>query len=149
MDFKRADCIVAVKFCPQSARLLGLESLRGLTARKGGYLSALAQAAREGVLDAGALRALPADQALDRLEGLPGIGPFSAQVILVRGAGEPDLLPARERRLARAVALAYGLDAAPSGPALEQLAANWRPHRSWVSFLLRVFLEEETHEIKG
>ena len=101
------------------------------------------------MLDASALRALPADQALDRLEGLPGIGPFSAQLILVRGAGESDILPASDPRLARAVALAYGLDPAPSGPALEQLAANWRPHRSWVSFLLRVFLEEETNEIKG
>lgn len=80
-----------------------------------------------------------ADQALDRLEGLPG----SAQLILVRGAGEPDFLPASEPRLARAVALAYGLDAAPSGPGLEQLAANWRPYRSWVGFLLRVLLEEQ------
>jgi DNA-3-methyladenine glycosylase II len=134
---------------PDPARLLGLESLRGLNARKAGYLTALAQAAQEGVLNAGALRALPADQALDRLEGLPGIGPFSAQLILVRGAGEPDVLPASEPRLARAVALAYGLDAAPTGPELERLAADWRPYRSWVSFLLRVFLEEETHEIRG
>lgn len=133
---------------PDPARLLGLESPRGLTARTAGYLRALAQAAQEGVLNAGALRALPADQALDRLEGLPGIGPFSAQLILVRGAGEPDVLPASEPRLARAVALAYGLDAAPSGPELERLAANWRPYRSWVSALLRVFLEE-THEIRG
>lgn len=67
----------------------------------------------------------------------------------MRGAGEPDVLPASEPRLGRAVALAYGLDAAPSGPELERLAANWRPYRSWVSFLLRVFLEEETHEIRG
>ena len=101
------------------------------------------------MLDAGALRALPADQALERLEGLLGIGPFSAQLILVRGAGAPDVLPASEPRLGRAVALAYGLDAAPSGQELERLAANWRPYRSWVSFLLRVFLEEETHEIRG
>jgi DNA-3-methyladenine glycosylase II len=132
---------------PEPARLQRLEGLRGLTARKTGYLRALAQAARDGVLDARELRALPAGQALERLEGLPGIGPFSAQLVVVRGAGEPDVLPASEPRLARAVALAYGLDTAPNGPELERLAANWKPYRSWVSFLLRVLLEEETHEI--
>ena len=134
---------------PDPARLQRLESLRGLTARKTGYLRALARAAQGGVLDASELRAPPADEALERLEGLPGIGPFSAQLNLVRGAGAPDVLPASEPRLGRAVALAYGLDAAPSGPELERLAANWRPYRSWVSFLLRVRLEEETHEIRG
>ena len=40
---------------PSPARLHRLERVRGLTARKAGYLRALAQAAREGVLDAGAL----------------------------------------------------------------------------------------------
>lgn len=60
------------------------------------------------------------------------------------GVGEPDFLPASEPRLARAVALAYGLDAAPSGPGLEQLAAHWRLYRSWGSFLLRVLLDGQT-----
>jgi 3-methyladenine DNA glycosylase/8-oxoguanine DNA glycosylase len=51
--------------------------------------------------------------------------------------------------LARATALAYGLEATPTQAQLQRLAARWMPYRSWVSFLLRVFLEEETHEIKG
>ena len=78
-----------------------------------------------------------------------GIGGFSAQLILVRGAGEPDLLPSSEPRLARAAALAYGLDGLPSQQELERMGTRWAPYRSWVSFLLRVFLEEETHEIAG
>ena len=41
----------------------------------------------------------------------PGVGPFTAQGIVVRGAGEPDYLATAEPRMARAAALAYGLDA--------------------------------------
>ena len=55
----------------------------------------------------------------------------------MRGAGEPDLLPSKEPRLAREAALAYGLDSPPSQAELEELATAWAPYRSWVSFLLR------------
>jgi DNA-3-methyladenine glycosylase II len=89
------------------------------------------------LLDAARLRSLQTDEALTRLQELPGIGDFSAQLILVRGAGEPDLLPSKEPRLARAAALAYGLDSPPSQAELEELATAWAPYRSWVSFLLR------------
>ena len=41
----------------------------------------------------------------------PASGPFTAQGIVVRGAGEPDHLATAEPRMARAAALAYGLDA--------------------------------------
>jgi DNA-3-methyladenine glycosylase II len=134
---------------PAPARLRELGPFRGLSARKLDNLRALAEAAQAGLLDAERLRSLDADEALAQLKRLPGIGDFSAQLILVRGAGEPDLLPANEPRLARAAALAYGLDSPPSQPELERLAAQWVPYRSWVSFLLRVFLEEETREIEG
>ena len=129
---------------PSPARLRQLERLRGLAERKVDNLRALAEAAEVGVLDGGRLRELPTERALAQLEELPGIGPFSAQLILVRGAGHPDLLPSSEGRLARAAALAYRLDAAPDRAELERLTARWVPYRSWVSFLLRVFLEEET-----
>jgi DNA-3-methyladenine glycosylase II len=122
---------------PGPARLRDLESFRGLTARKVDNLRALADAAQAGVLDAARLRSLQADEALSQLKELPGIGDFSAELILVRGAGEPDLLPSKEPRLARAAALAYGLDSPPSQAELEELATAWAPYRSWVSFLLR------------
>ncbi len=134
---------------PSPTRLRQLERLPGLSARKVENLRALADAAQTGVLDAARLRALPHRQAIAELKELPGVGDFSAQLILVRGAGEPDLLPSSEPRLARAAALAYGLDSAPSPEELEQMGTRWAPYRSWVSFLLRVFLEERTQEIAG
>ena len=134
---------------PSPARLRQLKRMPGLSARKVENLRALADAAETDVLDAARLRGLPARHALADLKELAGVGGFSAQLILVRGAGEPDLLPSSEPRLARAAALAYGLDGTPSQDHLEQMGTRWAPYRSWVSFLLRVFLEEETQEIAG
>ena len=65
------------------------------------------------------------------LTSLTGLGPFGAALVLVRGAGHPDVVPAAERRLRAAVAEAYGTDD------LEHVAERWRPLRSWIAFLLR------------
>jgi DNA-3-methyladenine glycosylase II len=134
---------------PGPARLAGLEGFRGLFARKVENLRALGEAAMEGRLDGAWLRELPRDQALKELKQLPGIGPFSAELILLRGAGEPDGFPAAEPRLARAMADAYGLGPDPSRAQLTAVAEGWRPYRTWVALLLRTRLEEETGEIAG
>jgi len=134
---------------PGPSRLLKLREFSGLTPIKVERLKSLAAAALEGKLDAGYLRSLPVEGALEELERLPGIGPFSAELILLRGAGEPDYLPEHEPRLARAVAMAYGLEEPPSIGELRKLAERWRPYRTWVSLCLRAMLEEETREISG
>lgn len=134
---------------PGPARLRQLESFPGLFGRKVEYLRALAEATLQGRLDAAHLRALPAEVALAGLKELPGVGDFAAGLILLRGAGEPDYLPLSESRLPRAVERAYALSAPPSMAELGAIGENWRPYRTWVTFLLRVMLEDETHEIGG
>lgn len=134
---------------PGPSQLGHLASFPGLSDRKVGYLRELAAAATTGVLDASSLRSRTAAEAIDALRTLRGIGPFGAELILLRGAGTPDLLPTSEPRLARAVALAYGLDQPPPAPDLVAMAEAWRPYRTWVALLLRTFLEDETNEIHG
>src|SRR5260370_41827621 len=107
----------------------------------------IAQAGFEEKLEAPVLRAMPPEQALEHLKTLPGIGDFSAQLILLRGAGEPNALPTHDPRLGRAITLAYGLDHLPTTQEARQIAEAWRPYRTWGSLLLRVMLEEETREI--
>ena len=124
-----------------------LETFPGLSGHKVENLHQLAQATLEGKLDATFLRGLLPEQALEHLKTLSGIGDFSAQLILLRGAGEPDALPTHEPRLARAMTLAYGLDHLPSTQQVSQIAEAWRPYRTWGCLLLRVMLEEETQEI--
>ncbi len=103
----------------------------------------MAQAALDGQLDAARLRAMPHEEAMADLKKLPGIGDFSAGLILLRGAGDPDAVPGQEPRLARAVALAYGLPWPATPEQLREISENWKPYRTWVTLLMRTQLENE------
>ncbi|MFH9419363.1 DNA-3-methyladenine glycosylase family protein [Streptomyces sp. NPDC017529] len=129
---------------PTPAALRAVTHVPGLTDIKIQRLHALAEAALDGQLDAARLRALPADYALADLRAIPGIGPFSAELVLIRGAGHPDVFPRHEPRVHRAVATAYGLGLPAAGDVarLAGIADRWKPYRSWVAFLLRVRAEE-------
>lgn len=134
---------------PAPSQLLHLGSFPGLSGRKVEYLRTLAHAALEGKLEASYLRSLTTAEALAKLRELSGIGDFSAELILLRGAGEPDYCPTREFRLGRAVAMAYGLKEPPTAQELFEISEGWRPYRSWVALHLRTMLEDETGEIAG
>lgn len=122
---------------PPPDRLARLSPVQGLADRKVEQLRALGLAADEGFLDLDRLRAMDRDAAMAHLQELAGIGPFSAELILIRGIGDPDAFPLTEMRLQRAMADAYGLGDAPEPAALENIADGWRPYRSWVGLLMR------------
>jgi 3-methyladenine DNA glycosylase/8-oxoguanine DNA glycosylase len=103
---------------------------------KADRLKGLAEAARDGLLDAELLRGMEPEKAMEHLQRLRGIGPFSAQLILIRGAGHPDVFPRDERRLHAEIMHAYGLKDAETAQ-LEQMAEGWRPFRSWMALLFR------------
>jgi len=119
-----------------------LESFPGLFGRKIEYLRAVAESAELGMLDVGRLRSLPFDDAKRRLMMLPGIGPFGAELILLRSVATIDRAPTTEPRLATAVRLAYGLKADPDSDQLAEIAQGWAPFRTWVSVLLRATLQD-------
>ncbi|MET7337440.1 hypothetical protein [Nonomuraea sp. NPDC005650] len=109
----------------------------GLPAQKEEWLRGLARAALDGVLTSEHLRALDPREALAELRALPGVGPFSAGLILIRGAGAPDAFPGDEPRLFAILREAYGLPEDVTPSAYRKLAEAWRPYRSWASFLFR------------
>jgi DNA-3-methyladenine glycosylase II len=123
---------------PSPARLAGLDSFPGLAGRKPEWLRSVAVEALDGQLDAARLRGLPRETALKELKKLPGIGDFSAGLILLRGAGDPDAIAYHEPRLALAVADAYGLPGPATPGQLAEISENWRPYRTWVTLLLRI-----------
>jgi DNA-3-methyladenine glycosylase II len=133
---------------PEPHRLRGLDRFPGLSGSKVENLRGVAEAALDGRLDGGRLRAMPAGEALARLQELRGIGPFSAELILLRGAGHPDRLAMNEPRLRRVVAMAYGLEGEPGLEELVRISDGWRPYRTWVALLLRTMLEDETRSIR-
>ena len=121
---------------PAPDRLAELPLVPGLAARKVEQLRALGQAAPDW-LDPARLRAMDRAAALAHLQTLAGIGPFSAELVLLRGVGDPDAFPRTEKRLHRAMAAAYSLGEEPALANLERVADQWRPYRSWAGLLLR------------
>jgi DNA-3-methyladenine glycosylase II len=134
---------------PSPERLAKLGMFPGLAGRKPEWLRSVAQAALDGQLDTARLRAMTHEEAMADLKKLPGIGDFSAGLILLRGAGDPDAVPGQEPRLGRAVALAYGLPGPATPQQLLQISENWKPYRTWVTLLMRTQLEFQTGEITG
>ncbi len=117
--------------------LAALRGVNGLSERKVDQLRSLGREAAAGGLGADGLRAMERADAMRRLQELPGIGPFSAELVMIRGAGDPDVFARTEGRLHHAMAAAYELQCAPDVDVLEGLAEAWRPYRSWVSLLFR------------
>jgi len=121
---------------PSPDHLLDVDSFPGISSVKIERLHAVARAALEGALDASRLRSLAVPDALAELLRIPGVGPFTADLILVRGAGHPDVFPRHEQQLHQAMRTRYDLSDALVDE-LETIAAAWAPYRSWVSFLFR------------
>lgn len=122
---------------PETLRAAG--SIDGIAGVKLTRLHGIADAALDGLLDAATLRAAGAEQAIEDVQRIPGIGPFAADLIVIRGAGEPDHFSRTERRLHGAMADAYDVDARDVD-ALAAIAERWQPFRSWIGFLFRTRL---------
>ena len=67
------------------------------------------------------------DTLVARLTKLPGIGPWTAHYMALRGARHPDAFPSSDLGLLRAMA---NDGARPSPKALEARAEAWRPYRT-------------------
>jgi DNA-3-methyladenine glycosylase II len=122
---------------PPPERLLELREIAGLSAQKVTWLHGIARATLEGRLDTESLRSMPREAALEALREIPGIGPWTAKAIRLRGCGMANELPVNEEMTLHAAAALYRrehLDRAD----LEALAEAWRPYRTWAVVLLRV-----------
>jgi DNA-3-methyladenine glycosylase II len=129
---------------PSPAVLRALPHVPMVSEQKSHRLKTIAQAAAEGRLDSAELRSLPILEALARLKELPGIGAFSSELVLLRGAAHPDGFPEAETRLHEEMRRAYP---ATTMTELKEIAEGWRPYRTWVALLMRIRREEETQEI--
>lgn len=113
---------------PQLLRRLELD----VPGRKAEYLRAVAVAALEGRLDGAKLRSADPDEGIRAVQEIQGLGPFAAELVVVRGANAPDVLPWHERRLEAEVVERYGSDRT-----LADVSEAWRPFRSWAAVHLR------------
>jgi DNA-3-methyladenine glycosylase II len=95
----------------------------------------IAEAVVSGVLDFDRLERLTADDAVAELTRLKGIGPWTAEIYLMFCSGHPDVFPAGDLALQKAVQHALGLDAQPTSKQLIAMAEAWSPHRHAAALL--------------
>jgi DNA-3-methyladenine glycosylase II len=122
---------------PTPAALLQITEFPGVPAEKLRRLHGVARAAIEGTLDTAHLRGLPSSEAVARARGLEGIGPFYAELLVVRALGHTDVLPVNEPKVRERLA---GLlrHPEPVTPAqFERIADGWRPWRTWACVYIR------------
>lgn len=131
---------------PAPEVLRAVAEFPGVPERKLANLRALADAALDGRLDGARLRAMAPETAIEDLLALPGVGPFTAEGIVLRGAGHPDAFSLHEPRAPLAVQHAYGLPEPPGPGELAARAEGWRPYRAWALILLRKSLADATGE---
>jgi len=96
----------------------------------------LAELQRAGVLDTEHLDRLDDEAAVAALTSAKGVGVWTAQMFLIHQLRRPDVLPAGDLGIRRAVQALHGR---PTGPTIEEvviIGRGWAPWRTYAAALL-------------
>ena len=115
---------------------LGERRLRsiGLTRARARCLFEVAREVSDGAVRWDALRTQPTEEAEQALRALPGVGPWTASYVLMRGLGHRDAFPAGDLGVRKALEAAFG-PRLPLARAM-RLAEGWRPFRAYATLHL-------------
>ncbi|OOV14029.1 Ada metal-binding domain-containing protein [Deinococcus sp. LM3] len=102
----------------------------GLTGARAALLHRLAGRVSRGELDLAALSRGTVGAARRTLLAVPGIGPWTAEYVLLRVLGFPDIVPDTDAALVAALRRAHGLPARPTPAEVQRLLEPFAPHRS-------------------
>jgi DNA-3-methyladenine glycosylase II len=114
------------------------ETLRqcGLSTAKRRSLRDLAEKIDTREVDLRALPDLSDEEVIAHLIPVRGIGPWTAEMLLIFGLGRLDVLPLADLGLRVGVQRQYELAERPGKEALTQLAEPWRPYRSIATWFM-------------
>jgi DNA-3-methyladenine glycosylase II len=122
---------------PESIAATTTSQLRetGLSMAKASSLLEIARLIATGKLDAARLRALPTPEALGMLRALPGIGPWSANLILLRGYRRLDVFPEGDVGAARNLTALLQPATSFTPASASTFAARFGDRRGYLYFL--------------
>jgi DNA-3-methyladenine glycosylase II len=104
--------------------------------RKAEYIVGLARELATGRLDLGGLAGAPDEAVIARLTAVRGLGRWSAEWFLARALGRPDVCPADDLGVRRAVEALCFRGRERDAAAVRRRARVWRPHRSLATHYL-------------
>jgi DNA-3-methyladenine glycosylase II len=117
----------------------------GMSWRKIATLRDLAERFADGRLDAEAIERLTDEEIISQLTEVPGIGPWTAQGVLIIALDREDVVLPGDLALRKAVRTAYRLDHLPTPEEVVAIAERWRPFRSLATSYLFAAAYNEAH----
>ncbi|WP_062432431.1 DNA-3-methyladenine glycosylase family protein [Herbidospora daliensis] len=123
---------------PEAILAMGAERLRecGLSGAKTAYLLDLAHRQARGLLDLDGLAGLADAEVVAALTEVKGVGVWTAQSFLIAQLHRPDVLPAGDQGIRRAVERAWQLEGLPSIAEVQARGLPWAPYRTYAAALL-------------
>lgn len=123
---------------PESILTLGAKALRecGLSTAKARYALALADSQVHRAFDIEDLNSTDDATVLATLTSVPGIGVWTAETFLVHNLHRPDVLPAGDLGIRRAIQRQWILDHLPSAKSVRAQGEAWMPYRTYAGALL-------------
>jgi DNA-3-methyladenine glycosylase II len=125
---------------PTPSLILGLspEKIRaiGTSNMKVSFIRDLAERVLDGRLKIDELPAQTNDEVKRRLIEVKGIGPWTAEMVLMFGMGREDIFSTGDLGLKRAIQKLYKLKHEPSEKKLLQLSKKWAPYRTYACRVL-------------
>lgn len=113
----------------------------GLTRRKSSYIKAVAQSVAQGDFTLTELYDLPDDEVIKRLSSLPGIGIWTAEMLLLHSMERPDVVSWGDIAIQRGMMNLYGLTEIRK-ESFEKYKKRYSPYGSVASiYLWRLSLE--------
>ena len=130
---------------PEGLMPLSDDALRGagLSRQKLAYLRDLSQKMLDGTIKSSELQAMSDEEIVAELTKIKGIGRWTVEMLLIFRLTRPDVFPAGDLGIVKAVQKAYNLRKTPDVKRLQAIADRWRPYRSVAAWYLWASLENK------
>ena len=96
---------------PETIMAITTEEIQkcGMSNRKANYIKGIAEAVVQGKLNLSELEHLPDDEVIKRLSSLPGIGVWTAEMLMIFSMQRPDVVSWGDLAIRRGMMTLYGL----------------------------------------
>ncbi|XQY92375.1 DNA-3-methyladenine glycosylase family protein [Metabacillus sp. HB246100] len=123
---------------PEQVAVLEYEQLTELqfSRRKAEYVIDTSRLITEGKLNLEKLDELSDEDVIKELVKIRGIGPWTAQNVLLSGLGRPNLFPKADIGIQKAIQKHFKLEKKPTSEEMDQFSEAWSPYLSYATLYL-------------
>jgi len=144
--FARFTALAGDPLTPQGILKLTDAQMRevGLSRQKTAYLRDLAEKTAAGLLEFERLHELPAEEVIEHLTQVKGVGVWTAHMFLMFTLRHPDILPTGDYGVQAAIKKHYKKRQWPKPAVMEKIAKPWAPYRSIACWYLWKSMDVKT-----